>query len=111
MWFFLNLQHLLIPFFDLSCRHTSRMYINASLLQWTAILRLPMHVHILMVYTTYLHIYTAIHMNLAAKNGGTPHLAVATEQGSVHILDTSKRVDWDVGEHTCNTRIPSQTKI
>lgn len=70
-----------------------------------------MHVHILMVYSTYLHIDTMIHMNLAAKNGGTPHLAVATEQGSVHILATSKRVDWDVGEHTCNTRIPSQTKI
>ncbi|KAI0751438.1 WD40-repeat-containing domain protein [Daedaleopsis nitida] len=31
-----------------------------------------------------------------AKRGGAPHLAVATEQGTVHILDTSKRRDWDV---------------
>ncbi|THH17614.1 hypothetical protein EW146_g3230 [Bondarzewia mesenterica] len=31
----------------------------------------------------------------AAKKGGTPLLAVATEQGSVQILDTSKRNDWD----------------
>jgi hypothetical protein len=87
-----------MPFFDLSCHHTSRTSLNASLLQWTAILHLPMRVHILMVHSTYLHIDTVIHMNLAAKNGGTPHLAVATEQGSIHILDTSKRVDWDVGE-------------
>lgn len=59
MWFFENLQHLLMPFFDLSCHHTSRTYLNASLLQWTAILHLPMHVHILMVYSTYLHIGTS----------------------------------------------------
>ncbi|TFK86484.1 WD40 repeat-like protein [Polyporus arcularius HHB13444] len=32
----------------------------------------------------------------AAKRGGVPHLAVATEQGTVHILNTSKRRDWDV---------------
>ncbi|GBE79403.1 hypothetical protein SCP_0206010 [Sparassis crispa] len=31
-----------------------------------------------------------------AKWGGTPLLAVATEQGSVHILDTSKRQEWDI---------------
>ncbi|KII95850.1 hypothetical protein PLICRDRAFT_96930 [Plicaturopsis crispa FD-325 SS-3] len=30
-----------------------------------------------------------------AKRGGTPLLAVATEQGSVHILNTSRRQDWD----------------
>ncbi|KAF8639725.1 hypothetical protein AX17_000987 [Amanita inopinata Kibby_2008] len=32
----------------------------------------------------------------AAKTGGKPLLAVATEQGSVHVLDTTKREDWDV---------------
>ncbi|KAF8165013.1 WD40 repeat-like protein [Crassisporium funariophilum] len=32
----------------------------------------------------------------SAKGGGTPLLAVATEQGTVHILNTSKRKDWDV---------------
>ncbi|KAI0370197.1 WD40 repeat-like protein [Pilatotrama ljubarskyi] len=32
----------------------------------------------------------------AAKRGGRPHLAVATEQGSVDIIDTTKRDDWDV---------------
>lgn len=32
-----------------------------------------------------------------AKNGGTPLLAIATEQGTVHILDTTKRRDWDYG--------------
>ncbi|KAM6495599.1 WD40 repeat-like protein [Amanita muscaria] len=31
-----------------------------------------------------------------AKMGGRPLLAVATEQGAVHILDTTKRKDWDV---------------
>ncbi|KAG7097172.1 hypothetical protein E1B28_004547 [Marasmius oreades] len=31
-----------------------------------------------------------------AKSGGKPHLALATEHGSVHILDTQKRLDWDV---------------
>jgi hypothetical protein len=35
--------------------------------------------------------------NLAAKAGGTPFLAVATEQGSIHLINTSKRRDWDVG--------------
>ena len=32
-----------------------------------------------------------------AKRGGTPLLAVATEQGVVHILNTARRRDWDVG--------------
>ncbi|KAF5369936.1 hypothetical protein D9758_001290 [Tetrapyrgos nigripes] len=31
-----------------------------------------------------------------AKAGGLPLLAVATEQGSVHLLDTRARQDWDV---------------
>ncbi|KAM5535712.1 hypothetical protein V8D89_010699 [Ganoderma adspersum] len=30
-----------------------------------------------------------------AKRGGTPYLAVATEQGTVHVMNTSKRRDWD----------------
>ncbi|KAG2370070.1 WD40-repeat-containing domain protein [Suillus spraguei] len=30
-----------------------------------------------------------------AKRGGVPLLAVATEQGSIHILDTTKRTEWD----------------
>lgn len=31
----------------------------------------------------------------AARSGGTPLLAVATEQGTVYIINTSKRRDWD----------------
>ncbi|KAG6880431.1 hypothetical protein C0992_000033 [Termitomyces sp. T32_za158] len=31
-----------------------------------------------------------------AKNGGTPILAIATEQGTTHIVNTSKRKDWDI---------------
>ncbi|KAJ6539092.1 WD40-repeat-containing domain protein [Mycena capillaripes] len=31
----------------------------------------------------------------SARSGGTPLLAVATEQGTVYILNTSKRRDWD----------------
>ncbi|TFY78636.1 hypothetical protein EWM64_g5376 [Hericium alpestre] len=31
----------------------------------------------------------------AAKMGGMPLLAVATEQGTVHMLNTSKRDEWD----------------
>ncbi|KAJ7667750.1 cell division cycle protein cdt2 [Mycena polygramma] len=31
----------------------------------------------------------------AARSGGTPLLAVATEQGTVYILNTSKRKEWD----------------
>ncbi|KAF8076125.1 WD40 repeat-like protein [Lyophyllum atratum] len=30
-----------------------------------------------------------------AKGGGVPILAVATEQGTVHLINTSKRRDWD----------------
>ncbi|KAF9263602.1 WD40 repeat-like protein [Marasmius fiardii PR-910] len=32
----------------------------------------------------------------SAKTGGRPYLALATEHGSVHILDTRKRLNWDV---------------
>ena len=32
-----------------------------------------------------------------AKCGKKPLLAVATEPGIVHVLDTTKRKDWDVG--------------
>lgn len=32
-----------------------------------------------------------------AKKGSTTLLAVATEQGSVHILNTAKREGWDFG--------------
>ncbi|KAI0650098.1 WD40 repeat-like protein [Trametes meyenii] len=32
----------------------------------------------------------------AAKRGSTPHLAVATEQGTVDIFNTYRRDDWDV---------------
>ncbi|TFY69439.1 hypothetical protein EVG20_g3157 [Dentipellis fragilis] len=31
----------------------------------------------------------------AAKRGGAPVLAVATEQGSVHVLDTRRRAEWE----------------
>ncbi|KAJ7086628.1 WD40-repeat-containing domain protein [Mycena epipterygia] len=31
----------------------------------------------------------------SARSGGSPLLAVATEQGTVYIVDTSKRKDWD----------------
>ncbi|KAJ6629249.1 WD40-repeat-containing domain protein [Mycena sp. CBHHK59/15] len=31
----------------------------------------------------------------SAKSGGIPLLAVATEQGTLHIINTSKRKDWD----------------
>ncbi|KAF8631293.1 hypothetical protein AX15_002614 [Amanita polypyramis BW_CC] len=31
----------------------------------------------------------------SAKIGGSPFLAVSTEQGAVHILNTMKRKDWD----------------
>ncbi|OSX60335.1 hypothetical protein POSPLADRAFT_1047794 [Postia placenta MAD-698-R-SB12] len=30
-----------------------------------------------------------------AKRGGTPLLALATEQGAVHVVNTTKRRDWD----------------
>lgn len=42
---------------------------------------------------------------IGAKNGDVPTLAVATEQGTVHILNTSKRNDWDVGR--CNVFLDS----
>ncbi|GLB33547.1 putative WD domain, G-beta repeat containing protein [Lyophyllum shimeji] len=38
----------------------------------------------------------------SAKRGGLPILAVATEQGTVHLVDTSKRKDWDP-EPPCTT--------
>jgi hypothetical protein len=34
---------------------------------------------------------------LAAKRGAVPHLAVATEQGTVYIWDTSKREALEQG--------------
>lgn len=34
----------------------------------------------------------------AAKRGSRPLLAVSTEEGSVHIFNTSKREEWDPGE-------------
>ena len=35
---------------------------------------------------------------LAAKRGAVPHLAVATEQGTVYIWDTSKREELGRGQ-------------
>ena len=32
-----------------------------------------------------------------AKHGKNAMLAVSTEQGVVHLLDTAKRQEWDVG--------------
>lgn len=55
---------------------------------------------------TWIH---AHHNNTAAKIGGTPLLAVATEEGSVHVLNTSKRMDWDPGE--CFNRITLHSSI
>ncbi|KIP09174.1 hypothetical protein PHLGIDRAFT_67970, partial [Phlebiopsis gigantea 11061_1 CR5-6] len=37
----------------------------------------------------------------SAKAGKKPLLAVSTEQGAVHILDTSKRHEWDVEPPRC----------
>ncbi|KAF7355059.1 WD40 repeat-like protein [Mycena sanguinolenta] len=34
-------------------------------------------------------------VTVAARSGKTPFLAVATEQGTVYILNTSKRKEWD----------------
>ncbi|KAF8901681.1 WD40-repeat-containing domain protein [Gymnopilus junonius] len=40
--------------------------------------------------------YTCHYSNMSdAKAGGVPLLAVGTEQGTVHILNTSRRKDWD----------------
>ncbi|KAF9485426.1 WD40 repeat-like protein [Pholiota conissans] len=44
---------------------------------------------------TYLTPPYACSYSNGAKAGRTAYLAVATEQGSVHILNTSKRNDWD----------------
>lgn len=38
------------------------------------------------------------HQILGSKRGGVPYLAVGTEQGTVHILNTTKRKDWDAGK-------------
>jgi denticleless len=35
----------------------------------------------------------------AAKSGGLPLLAVATEEGTVQIINTSKRKPWDPGKY------------
>ncbi|KAF9008739.1 WD40-repeat-containing domain protein [Cyathus striatus] len=32
----------------------------------------------------------------SARNGSTPLLAVATEQGTIHVLNTARRKDWDI---------------
>lgn len=34
---------------------------------------------------------------IGSRAGETPLLAVATEQGTVHVLNTSRRNDWDTG--------------
>ncbi len=41
---------------------------------------------------------------LAAKRGAVPHLAVATEQGTVYIWDTSKREAFGGGQSFQSTR-------
>lgn len=38
-----------------------------------------------------------------AKAGGIPFLAVGTEQGTVHILNTSRREDWNFGIYNYNS--------
>ncbi|KAI9001274.1 WD40 repeat-like protein [Trametes punicea] len=45
---------------------------------------------------TFINIPYACSYSNAAKRGGSPLLAVATEQGTVDILNTSKRDEWDV---------------
>jgi len=42
---------------------------------------------------------TALHSltEVGSKAGTSSLLAVATEQGTLHILDTSRRKDWDAG--------------
>ena len=42
---------------------------------------------------------------LAAKRGSVPHLAVATEQGTVYIWDTSKREELGQGQLSQSVRI------
>ena len=34
---------------------------------------------------------------IGAKRGALPLLAVATEQGCIHIINTSRRREWDFG--------------
>lgn len=34
---------------------------------------------------------------IGAKRDAKPMLALATEQGTVHVVDASKRKDWDSG--------------
>ncbi|OSC98732.1 WD40 repeat-like protein [Trametes coccinea BRFM310] len=45
---------------------------------------------------TYVNLPYACSYSNASKRGGKPLLAVCTEQGTVDILDTSKREQWDV---------------
>ncbi|KAF9468992.1 WD40-repeat-containing domain protein [Collybia nuda] len=45
---------------------------------------------------TYLTLPYACSYTHGAKQGHLPILAVATEQGSIHLLNTSQRRDWDV---------------
>ncbi|PFH52645.1 hypothetical protein AMATHDRAFT_2041 [Amanita thiersii Skay4041] len=46
--------------------------------------------------STYLTPPYACAYSHAAKKGGVPLLAIVTEQGSLHILNTSRRKDWDI---------------
>lgn len=77
------------------------MRTSASLLQTIFALPRLMPVLTLMV-SAHLNpfLYTILTWNTAAKRGSTPLLAVATEQGTVHIINTSKRKDWDAGKQT-----------
>lgn len=43
---------------------------------------------------------------IGAKGCGTPLLAVATEEGSVSVLDTSRRREWDFGTLIYNSPMP-----
>lgn len=43
---------------------------------------------------------------IGARGCGTPLLAVATEEGSVSFLNTSRRREWDFGMLTYNSRAP-----
>lgn len=63
-----------------------------------------------MVCIIYLENRQPFIVELGAKRGGTPLLAVATEQGSVHILNTSRRQDWDTGTYISMPR-PQIIKI
>ena len=50
-----------------------------------------------MVRVSLVKLFLGLNSRLGAKNAGAPLLAVATEQGSVHIIDTTKRKGWDCG--------------